>query len=396
MEFIELFVLAVNALKTNIVRTVLTMLGVIIGIASVIIIMSLGSGATQSIVGEISSFGANILTVQAGRNVRGPGGGGGGSTVDTLVADDVKALSLLPNVVSAAGLVSTNKQITYDGSSIQSTINGVEETYADIHELSLSQGSFISDSQVATRSKVVVLGDELVEDIFGADAQVVGEAVRIDGKSFRVIGVIANSSSALAPISTVQKVILSQNYFNSIEVLVSESELVSQVEELITNTLLFRHDISDSNNADFSIRSAQEMINSISSVTGTLTAMLSGIAAISLLVGGIGIMNIMLVTVTERTREIGLLKAIGAKQRDILWQFLIEAVVVTLLGGLIGLLLGIMITFVAAKFLSIPFIVSLLSIFLAIGVSTAVGIVFGFYPARKAAALQPIDALRYE
>ncbi|AKM81314.1 MAG: ABC-type antimicrobial peptide transport system, permease component [Candidatus Pacebacteria bacterium GW2011_GWF2_38_9] len=395
MEFFELFILAINALRTNIVRTILTMLGVIIGIASVIIIMSLGNGATQSIVGEISSFGANILTIQAGRNTRGPGGGGG-STVDTLIEDDVEALALLPNVNSAAGLISTNKQITYDGNVFQTSITGVEETYMNIHELNLSQGSFISSSQVATRSKVVVLGDGLVEDIFGEDAQVVGESIRIDGKSFRIIGVITDSSSALAPISTVQKVILSQNYYNSIEVLVSDSDSVTQVEEAVTNTLLLRHEIKNSNDADFSIRSAQEMIDSISSVTGTLSAMLSGIAAISLVVGGIGIMNIMLVTVTERTREIGLLKAIGAKQKDILWQFLIEAVVVTLMGGLIGLLLGIIITFIATKFLSIPFVVSIASILLAIGVSTAVGIVFGYYPAKKAAKLQPIDALRYE
>jgi len=395
MEFIELFVLAINALKTNIVRTILTMLGVIIGIASVIIIMSLGNGATQYIVGEISSFGANILTIQAGRNARGAGGGAG-STVDTLVEDDVKALALLPNITSAAGIVDTSKQISYDGTSVQSSITGVEETYAQIHELSLSQGSFISDAQVATRSKVVVLGDQLVEDIFGADAQVVGESVRIDGKSFRIIGVITDSSSALAPISTVQKVILSQNYFNSVEVLVEDSELVTSTKTSVSDLLLLNHDISNPDDADFSIRSAQEMIDSISSITETLSAMLSGIAAISLLVGGIGIMNIMLVTVTERTREIGLLKAIGAKQRDILWQFLIEAIVVTLMGGLIGLSLGVAVTFVATKFLSIPFVVSLSSVLLAIGVSTGVGIVFGYYPAKKAAALQPIDALRYE
>lgn len=395
MEFVELFFLALNALRTNLVRTILTMLGVIIGIASVIVIVSLGNGATQSIVGEISSFGANILTVQAGRNVRGPGGGSG-STVDTLVEADLKALAMLSNVVNVAGLVSTNKQITYDGNTIQSSITGVEATYASVHELNLSQGSFIGDAQVAARSKVVVLGDELVTDLFGEDALVVGETIRIDGKSFRIIGVINDSSSVLIPISTVQKTILSQDYFNSIEVLVSDSDLVTSVEEAVTNALLLQHKINNPNNADFSIRSAQEMIDSISSVTGTLSAMLSGIAAISLVVGGIGIMNIMLVTVTERTREIGLLKAIGARQRDILWQFLIEAIVVTLMGGLIGLMLGILITFIATKFLNIPFVISITSIVLAIGVSATVGIIFGFYPAKKAAALQPIEALRYE
>jgi len=395
MEIVELFYLAVEALKTNLVRTILTMLGVIIGIASVIIIVSLGEGATQSIVSEISSFGANILTVQAGRNFRGPGGGGG-STVDSLTSKDVEALKKLPNVVEAMGLVSTNKQISYQGQATQSSINGVEAAYSTHHDLTLVQGSFISESQVATRSKVVVLGDEVVTDLFGEGSEVVGESVRIDGKSFRVIGVVQDSSDVYVPIETVQKVLLTQNYYNSIEVIVSESQLVESTSTEVENALLIQHDINLVADADFSVRSSQEMISSISSVTGTLTAMLSGIAAISLVVGGIGIMNIMLVTVTERTREIGLLKAIGAKRVHILTQFLIEAIVVTLIGGIIGITLGITVTFVATQFLSIPFVVSATSIFLALFVSIGVGVIFGWYPAKKAAQLQPIDALRYE
>jgi len=395
MDFFELFILSLQALKTNLVRTVLTMLGVIIGIASVIIIISLGEGATQSIVSDISSFGANILTVSPGKTMRGPGGGGG-STVDTLVEEDVEALSKLDNIEYAAGLVSTNKQLSYDGTTSQYGITGAEETYQTIHELSFSQGGFFTDSQVATRSKVVVLGDEVATEFFGEDNQVVGETIKIDGKTFRIVGVITDSSGVVAPISTVQKVLLSQNYLNSIELYISDSELIDSMEDVVENLLLLRHDISKAEDADFSIRSSQEMIDSVSSITGTLSGMLAGIAAISLVVGGIGIMNIMLVTVTERTKEIGLLKAIGAKKSNILFQFLIESVVVTLLGGIVGMLLGIIVTFIASSMLSIPFVVSLSSILLAIGVSAAVGIVFGWYPARQAAELQPIDALRYE
>ena len=216
MDFIELFILAINALKTNLIRTVLTMLGVIIGIASVIIIISLGEGATQSIVGEIASFGANVLTISPGKNSRGPGGGGG-STTDTLVYDDVESLALLENVDVATALVSTNKQLSYDGETMQSSIIGAEAVYQDVHELNFSQGTFFTESQVVTRSKVVVLGDEIVTELFGEDAEVVGESVRIDGKTFRIIGVITDSSSVLVPLYTAQKILLSQDYLNSIE-----------------------------------------------------------------------------------------------------------------------------------------------------------------------------------
>lgn len=394
MDFAQLILLAIEALKTNLIRTILTMLGVIIGIASVIIIMSLGKGATASIVNQISSFGANVLTISAGRFDRGPGGGG--STVDTLIEDDVKAILKIDNVQDASGIVSTNKKINYDSQTENVSIQGVEESYQSIKSLTLTQGSFITDSQVGTRSKVIVLGDELIEDLFGQEAQVVGESVKVDGKNFRIIGVINESSGALVPISTAQKIILSQNYFNSIEVSIADSESVDTAMQDIEDLLMLEHEIENENEADFSIRSSQEMISTISSVTSTLTTLLSGIAAISLVVGGIGIMNIMLVTVTERTKEIGLLKAIGAKKKDILTQFLIEAIVVTLIGGIIGITLGLAITYIATLFLDIPFVLSLQAIGLALGVSTGVGIVFGWYPANQAAKLQPIDALRYE
>lgn len=393
MDILELLLLALEALKTNMVRTILTMLGVIIGIASVIIIVSLGQSTTQSIVSQISSFGANILTVSAGRAGRGPGGGG---TVDTLTEKDAQALANLANVSAVTGVVSTSKQISYGSSTAQGSLQGVQEQYAMMHSLSFSEGAFFSEAQNSAQAKVIVLGDEKVTELFGSLVPVVGESVKISGKNFKIIGVVSDSSGIYLPLNTVQKVILSQNFLNSVEIAAVDSEQVTQLQTEVTNALLLRHDIEKTTDADFSVRSSQEMISSINSVTTTLTAMLSGIAAISLVVGGIGIMNIMLVTVTERTREIGLLKAIGAKRRDILLQFLIEAVVVTLVGGIIGILLGVSVTFVATQLLSVPFVISAWSVGLALGVSMTVGVLFGWYPANQAAKLQPIDALRYE
>lgn len=393
MEFLELILLALEALKTNMVRTILTMLGVIIGIASVIIIVSLGQSTTQSIVTRISSFGANILTVSAGRAGRGPGGGG---TVDTLTLKDVEALTHLENVAAVTGMVNASKQISYGSTTTQASITGVEPQYAAMHSLSFIEGNFFSESQNTTQAKVVILGDQKVIDLFGSIVPVVGETVKISGKNFKIIGVVNDSSGVYLPLTTVQKVLLNQDYLNSLEIAANESNQVTALQEAATASLLLRHGLENSNDADFSVRSSQEMISSISSVTSSLTAMLSGIAAISLVVGGIGIMNIMLVTVTERTREIGLLKAIGAKKRDVLWQFLIEAVVVTLVGGIIGISLGVLVTLVATQLLSVPFVVSAWSVVLALGVSMGVGILFGWYPANQAARLQPIDALRYE
>ena len=242
------------------------------------------------------------------------------------------------------------------------------------------------------------MGDEKAEELFGEDSYdfIISEMVRIDSRPFRIIGVVSDSSSVYVPMTTAMNILIGQDHVDSITAMVEDAELVNTAKAEIESLLLNRHNIMDVSLADFSIRSSQEMISTISTVTGTLIAMLSAIAAISLVVGGIGIMNIMLVTVIERTKEIGLLKSIGAKKKDILAQFLIESIVLTLAGGIIGTALGVSITFVAANIIGIPFIVGVNSILLAVGVSAGVGIVFGYYPAQKAAELQPIDALRYE
>jgi len=396
MDIKELFILALDALKSNLIRTLLTMLGIIIGIASVITIISLGSGSTASIVDEISSFGANIITVSPGSNQRGPGQSSG--SVNTLVENDIEAIKKVPAVVRASGVVSKNFSITANGEITSASVKGVSHDYDQMYSMTVSYGSFLDESDVLGVTRDVVLGDEVVTELFGEDAEelVIGEVVRIDSRIFHIIGVLDDSSEVLVPLTTAQKILTGQAYFNSISVEVGESDEVEQTTTDIEDTLLLQHEIELESDADFSVRSSQAMTQSISSVTGTLTTVISGIAAISLLVGGIGIMNIMLVTVTERTKEIGLLKAIGAKKRDILTQFLIESVVLTLFGGLIGMGVGILFAYIGSSLLSIPFIVSPSSIILAITVSTFIGIIFGWYPANQAARLNPIDALRYE
>ncbi|MBT3249809.1 MAG: FtsX-like permease family protein [Candidatus Pacebacteria bacterium] len=396
MEVDELFLLAFQALRRNVGRTLLTMLGIIIGIASVITIMSLGAGSTESIVGEISAFGANVLTVSPGKSRRGPGGSS--NTVVTLVSEDAEKIEDLANVEKISRTINGNKTIVANSESTNSQISGVDAAYESINSVEFTTGGFFDEGDVLSAAKDVVLGDEVIEDLFGEDSAqyVIGETVRIDGRVFQIVGVMTDSGDALVPITTAQNILFGQNHLGSISVYVTDSELIDAVSADIEELLLIEHDIEDPELADFNVSNSQSFVDTISSVTGTLTTLLSGIAAISLVVGGIGIMNIMLVTVTERTKEIGLLKAIGAKDQNILAQFLIEAVVLTISGGVIGILLGAGIAFIASQAMSIPFVIENSSILLSFGVSVGVGIVFGYYPASQAAKLNPIDALRYE
>ena len=397
MDFLELLVLAIEALRRNLGRTLLTMLGIIIGIASVITIISLGSGSTESIVGSISSFGTNVLTVSPGKSERGPGQQTGGA-VTTLVSSDAEILMNLDNISGVSRVINKSKTITADSESTSAQISGVDASYVEINNLTLVRGQFLTESDVLGGTKDVVIGDEVVEELFGEDAldYVIGETVRIDGRVFQIIGITEESSAAYIPITTAQNFLFGQTSLDSISLYLIDVDLVDDTILDVEDTLMFEHDIDDSENIDFSVRSSQSMIDTISGVTGTLTAMLSGIAAISLVVGGIGIMNIMMVTVTERTKEIGLLKSLGARGVDILTQFLIEALVLTIIGGAIGIILGSGIAYIASSVISIPFVLSPSSILLSFSVSAGVGVVFGYYPAKKAASLTPVDALRYE
>jgi len=403
MDYKELISLALSNLRGNILRTLLTMLGIIIGIASVIIIMSMGQGATASIVDRISTLGANTINVFPGARRRGPGAMS--ETVTSLVPKDVEAIAELENVIAASGVVSARTTVSYRGKNMSSSINGVEAAYQQIQSLEVDLGSFFDEFQVKGMARVAVIGIDIVSELFEEGEEPLGKAIRVDGKSFKVIGVLEQSDASgmsnpneaiYIPLDTMMKTVIGQNYLGSIVILATDSELVDQVVEDVDNLLMDRHEIFDIDLKDFTIMNFQEMISTISNVTGILTTLLSAIAAISLLVGGIGIMNIMLVTVTERTKEIGLLKSIGAKNNQILVQFLLEAVVLTVAGGLIGVIIGTGVSFVIAKAVNIPFIAKPSSVVIAVGVSSLVGVVFGYYPARNAAKLNPIDALRYE
>jgi len=387
MDSTELLLEAISTLKLNKLRTGLATLGIVIGIGSVIALISLGQGSSKAVQSQIQSLGSNLLTVipgaQSSGSVRGAAGG-----ATTLTYDDAQAISTSPQITTIKTVspeFSRRTQVTTGKNNTNTQIIGVAPAYAQVRKVSISTGNFISQRDLELQSRVAVLGPQVVTDLFGEGASSIGQSIRISGQLFRVIGV-----------TTAQKQLFGANYVSSISVeAVSDKQMV-EAQDQIGYLLLARHKLNDPSQADFTIFSQNDILSAASQVTGTFTALLSGIAAISLLVGGIGIMNIMLVTVTERTREIGLRKALGAKRNIIITQFLIESVILTFAGGLIGMMIGILASYIISRFINLPFTVTLGSVVLAIGVSAAIGIVFGWYPAQRAAKLQPIEALRYE
>ncbi len=405
MQICELFITALSALRSNILRTLLTMLGIIIGIAAVILIISLGQGATKAITDQISSFGTNLVIIFPGSLSQGPSGTAGVKTLTVADAEAILNTNPSLNIQSVSPVVTRSFLIIANGQHVNASVQGVGEPYGHMQSLTVTQGTFITDDYVSGLSRVAVLGPQVALDLFGEDAEVVGQIVKIDNRSFRVVGITEPKGTSgftnvdeyvYVPYSTAMKVLLGQDFVQTILVETKNTNIIDQTMENIRSLLITRHKIADGADPDFSLRSSKDALSTLGTVTGLLTSLLAGIAAISLVVGGIGIMNIMLVTVTERTKEVGLLKALGAKRRDILLQFLIESVVLTVSGGAIGIAIGVGATYGITKVANIPFIVSASSLALAVGVSTIVGLIFGIYPAKKAADLQPIDALRYE
>ncbi|HEY4523509.1 MAG TPA: ABC transporter permease, partial [Candidatus Paceibacterota bacterium] len=394
-----------TALSANKARSGLTILGIVIGIGSVIAMVSIGQGASGQIQSSIEGLGSNLLTImpgfiQPGRGIVSSGRG----SAQTLKNEDIEVLRQISGVAYISPEVQRRFQIVASGNNTNSTIIGVEPDYAQVRNISPSAGSFITDSQVRSMGRVAVLGPTVAQDLFGEGNDPVGKTIRINRVNFKVIGVLQSKGSAgffnpddtvFVPLTTMQKILVGDDFLSTIAISVQSKDLMPQVQEEATFALIAKHRV-DPQSPDFSIVSQADILGTLTQVTDTFTIFLAAVAGISLIVGGIGIMNMMLTTVTERTREIGLRKSIGAKKKDISMQFLAEAVMLTFLGGVIGVALGWILSILVSSFAGIATSVSFFTILLAFGVSTAIGIIFGYYPARRAASLNPIEALRYE
>ena len=404
MLFWTIVRVSLRSLIANKLRSILAMLGIIIGVWSVISALALAAGVEKSIMDTVSSLGTNLLTVTPG--LRGTGGVMTGNQ-QNLKVPDALALLKIPEVSRVAPVVRGNAQARYFNKNTHTSLSGTSPTYFVIHDFEIARGRLINDSDCDASARVAVIGPATAKNLFGDDfSWAIGEDIQINGVAYKLIGILVAKGDQgwfnpddqiIIPFTTAMKQVLGQDFLNEVDISARDETKLNEVQVKATLLLRHRHRLADTTDNDFNIRNQTEILNRASSIKYFLSMLLGGIAFISLLVGGIGVMNVMLVTVAERTREIGIRKAIGARRRDILTQFLIESVVMSGTGGAIGVLVGLLtaIGFTLAQS-SIKLVVTPLSVIVALNFSAAVGIFFGYYPARRAAKLDPIEALRYE
>jgi len=403
MELKELTLSAIDALYSNLLRTSLTMLGMIIGISAVILIVSLGQGAVSFITNEFTSFGTDYFQINPGTSQISTIAG-----ADTLTQEDLEAIKTdtsLTNIKEVVPNAMSAEKITANDVEESPLVYGVTSNIVSILRPEIVYGDFITAEQEASKARVVVMGQDIAKTFFGENTSPIGETVKIRSKKFRVIGVI-KSSSVLAgsffnnaifiPYEVMTNEILGEEKLQEIDISVKDTQALNQTMKDVEELLREKHGLKEGDKNDFQMSSAKDIISTVQTITNLLITLIAAISGISLVVGGVGIMNIMLVSVTERTKEIGLLKSIGARKRDILIQFLVESVVMSLIGGSVGIFVGITLAFIISLIVNIPFIINVFSIIIAVGVSTLIGIIFGLYPARRAANLSPIEALRHE
>ena len=400
----ESFLMAWASLIANKMRSILTMLGIIIGVAAVIALVSIGNGVKQDIQNSISSLGSNLLMVMPGAP-RTPGVRPSAGSMKSLKVSDYEAIAKLDGVKAASPMTNGSYVVIYQNKNWTTSVSGVCYNYLDVNNWSMKSGRFLSEKNVQNRERVAVVGKTVVKNLFG-DEDPVGAEIRVKNIPFRIIGVLNSKGSGamgndqddmvVIPYTTAMERVEGVDYLRMIYVTGKDENGIDRLQSDIENLLRVRHGIKDTNLDDFNIQNMNSIMETMEETTGTLTLFLGAVAAISLVVGGIGIMNIMLVSVTERTREIGVRKALGATYSVIVTQFLIEAVVISLMGGIIGIILGIGSSKLIGMASGMSTVISVPTIVMSFAFSMAIGLIFGIYPARKAAKLNPIDALHYE